>query len=164
VENNAMTRMHTYTLVLSLALAAVASIPALAQPDDMPMGRGRKRIEELRRIKMIDALQLNEEQAVRLFAREKDLLQAERSLVTQREACIERLSTLASGGSDGDITTEVDRVAAISREMLTKRQDYLTSLRDILSAQQIARLIVFEHEFRKELRELMQQARSRPRR
>lgn len=159
-----MTRIHTYTLMLCLALTALGGIPALAQPDDMPMGRGRKRIEELRRIKMIDALQLSEEQAVRLFAREKDLLQAERTLTTQREAAIERLSTLAAGGSDGDITIEVDRVGAISREMLTKRQEYLASLRDILSAQQIARLIVFEYEFRRELREMLQQARSRQRR
>ncbi len=147
-----------------LLLTLVWNLPAFAQPDDMPQGRGRKRIEELRRIKMIDALELNEEQSVRLFAREKDLQNAERQLNTQRSAVIERLSTLADGGSDGDILVEVDRLTTIGKEMLARRQEYLASLKDILSAQQIAKLIVFEDGFRKELRDMMQQARSRPRR
>lgn len=159
-----MTRMHIHTLLLCLTVLLAGSPQLVAQQDDMPPGRGRKRIEELRRIKMIDALDLTEEQSVRLFAREKDLLQAERSITTQREGCIEKLATLASGGSDVDIAAELDRLGNLSREMMTRRQEYLTSLKDILSAQQIARLVVFEHNFRKELREMVEQARIRPRR
>lgn len=159
-----MTRMHVQSLLLLLVILCAGTPQLPAQQDDMPQGRGRKRIEELRRIKMIDAVDLTEEQSVRLFAREKDLLQAERSIATQREACIDKLANLASGGSETEIAAEVERLGNLSREMMTRRQEYLTSLKDILSPQQIARLIVFEHNFRRELREMVEQARNRPRR
>lgn len=151
------------TILLSFLLTLFFAWPARiqAQPDDMPPGRGRQRIEELRRIKMIEALNLSEEQSLRLFAREKELQAAERTLMQARQASLDKLENLVRSGADADIMAEVERLGGIGRDLATRRQEYLTSLRDILSAQQIGKLLLFEDSFRKELRDIIREHRAR---
>lgn len=151
------------TLITGLiALAvALALAPSTSAQDDENIGKGRKRIEEVRRVKIIEALDLNEEQAVRLFVREKEFRKAEQALNEKREATIERMRSLVKGGSDADIQKEVEALSAIGSDMLQKRMDYVLGLKDVLSMQQIAKLIVFEDTFRRELRDILREARPR---
>jgi hypothetical protein len=154
-----MARTHRF-IIAALLLLCVASV-AFSQEEDGE--RGRKRIEDYRRMKLIETLNLNEEQSIRFFAREKDFRQLERGMTEQRQASIERLRQLSGGNpGDADVVKELQTLASINADILAKRRDYLLSLKDIITLKQIAQLVVFDDSFARELKRLLQSAGKRP--
>lgn len=146
-------------LVLALLLVPLIAAPATAQDEDGDF-RGRKRVEEWRKIKLIEAVELTEEQSLRYFAREREFRQAERKLGDERAAALERLRALTRGTpDDAELQKEIAAVTAVHQQLLTKRTEFVTGLRDILSMKQIAKLLVFEDSFARELRELLRKPR-----
>ena len=140
-------------------LLFLAAVPLCAQPDDHDTP-GRKRIEDLRHMKLIESLDLNEEQSIRYFAREKDFRQNEKALGEQKHEIINRLKTLVkNNGSEADINKEIASLNSVGSEFIQKRFDFVMSLKDILSIKQIAKLLIFEDAFAKELRTILQNAR-----
>lgn len=146
-----------------LLLLAVASSPYLRAQNEPEQPVGRKRVEDFRRIKLIETLDLKEEQAVRFFAREKEFRESERALQEQRQAILDRLRTLVKEGSDADMQKEMNNLIQIGKDMFQKRADYFTGLHDILSTKQMANLMIFEDNFAKELRRVLQSPRKHER-
>ncbi|MCB2204343.1 hypothetical protein KQI65_06295 [bacterium] len=150
---------HTGITILLLLL--LGTLPAAAQfgpPDDDEGPRGR--LEELRRLKMIEALDLNEEQAVRLTVREKKFREQEEKERGKRDEVLEELRSLVKDkASDAEIMKTVEKLEELGMGFVKRRQDYLRSLTDFLSAEQIARLVLFEHHFAKEIKRILGKAR-----
>ncbi|HOJ04804.1 MAG TPA: hypothetical protein PK916_12475 [Bacteroidota bacterium] len=149
---------HTLLLTLTLLFAALCASPLLAQdaPEDEV---GRRRLEDLRRIKLIEALDLSEEQAVRLFAREKDFRERERALMDKRQSVLKSLEDKLPGISDEAVREHVQRLHDVATEMIAMKRDYALSLSDILSMKQIARLVLFEDRFAKEVKRFILRSR-----
>ncbi len=125
----------------------------------MPEGRGRDRLEQLRRIKLIEALDLNEDQAVRLSVREKEFRKSERALFDKRQDLLKELRTLVeSKADDNTLRNQLERIDEIDAQISHEKHKYLLSLNDFLSMQQIAKIILFEQHFRKEVRRLLEKA------
>ena len=156
----------TFRIVPALSLACLflfsSAVPARAQ-DEPPERAGRKRIEDYRRVKLIETLDLNEEQAVRFIAREKEFRENERGMQEQRQASLERLRQLVKDGGDADVQKEMNTLIQIGKDMMQKRVDYFTNLKDVLSTKQMARLMIFEDNFAKELRRVLQSPKMRER-
>ena len=83
--------MRIFLLATVLILLSGMSL-AQAQPgppiDD---AAAKRRIEEFRKIKLIEALDLEEEQAIRLFVREKDFRAIEEQLTSKRDEQVQNL-------------------------------------------------------------------------
>ena len=142
-----------FLLTASIALCTVS----LARAQEEDGERGRKRIEDYRRIRLIETLHFTEDQSARYFVREREFRHTEHALKEQRETVIERLRQLSKGSApDAEIAKELQALATIGTEMLAKRKDYLLGLKDILSHKQIAQLVVFEDAFAKELKRVLQ--------
>ncbi len=123
------------------------------------------KIEQLEKIKLIEALNLTEEQSVRFFARRNehrkeieklekrsdDLIQAmEDKLKEQKESNINEQKKLLSDFLDIRIQIE------------NKRKQFILSLNDILTVEQITRLVVFEKQFRDEIRKILMKRKGFP--
>lgn len=152
-------------LIVMFVFAAVWSAPmwiASAQPFDGDRGPAAEKIDQLRHMKMIDALDLTEDQSVRLFAREKEHRKAQHELVEKRDDAIQNLDKLIKEhASDDQLLAGIDKVAAIGRQMQDNREAYVRGLKDILSVPQIAKMIVFDQKFIKEIRTLLQSLREK---
>jgi hypothetical protein len=152
--------LRGFALFLLFICAAGSSIQAQDVP---PEGEGRKRIEDYRRIKLIEELDLKEDQAIRFFAREKEFRDDERAMMEQRQTVLARLRSLVKDGNDAEMQKEMQALIQIAKDMVQKRMDYFAGLKDLLSTKQMARLMIFEDNFAKELRRVLQSPKMRQR-
>lgn len=147
-------------------LAFLLAVPAQAQDaPPVPEGRHRERLEQLRRIKMIEALELDEEQAVRLTVREKEFREKEREILDQRKKLMEDLREMVEDGAeDAALRAQLAKLEEIGSRFVREKHAYLLSLNDFLSMKQIAKMVLFEQKFAQEVRRLLENARKPGRR
>jgi hypothetical protein len=141
--------------------------PALfAQPGrtgDAPSGdRPWDRIENLRKVRLVEVLELKEDQSVRFLARLNEHDNARRNLVKERGDALDRLERLVRNKADD---SEFDKafadVAAVDDRLTAERKAFTAGLSDILTPTQRAKMLIFERRFEKELREAMREAQRR---
>ncbi|MFA6232590.1 MAG: hypothetical protein WC824_00205 [Bacteroidota bacterium] len=138
---------------------------AIAQDDPMPEGKGRERLEELRTIKLIKALDLNEDQAIRLSVREKEFRESEKSQIEKRKIAIKELRGLIEEkADDAALKNQLAKIDEINIQIVHGKQTFLLSLTDFLSMQQVAKIVLFEEHFRQEVRRLLGKAGRSPHR
>ncbi|GEM_PF-1917477 len=154
--------MTSAKTILSTLTLLAAFLPAYlrAQPEGDEDGPARRRLEEYRRIKLIEFVELNEDQAIRYFARERELRQAERASTYQRQLVLRRLRDFGkSSPTEIEVQKEIQALADIAAEITDRRKDFAAGLKDFLSPRQMARLIVFEDNFSREVRRIIQDIR-----
>jgi len=122
-----------------------------------------QRIEQWERTKLIDALNLNEETAVRFFARKKESQEKIKEILDKRDETINELENDLRNGNLNDASSKkrVEDLLSIENKIGVERGNFIRSLGDLLSPLQIAKLVVFENKFRKEIRESLM-GRGRP--
>jgi len=111
-----------------------------------------ERIEQLRKVRMIEALDLSEHQAVRFFARLNELDKAKEDLHERRTAALDKLERMVrnEAGSD-ELRNTFPEVTAIDKEIQGLDAEFFDGLPDILSEEQRAKLVLFERQFHREL-------------
>ena len=151
--------MKTSLLALCLAMFA---LQAQAQP---PMGGpGRERIERFRKMRMIEMLDLKEEQSVRFIARFNEFENATKDLHRQRDEVLDKLERLVRNNADPkEIERIFPEVEAVSRKIGEERLKFFNGLSDLLSVEQRAKLLLFERRFENELRDAVREAQQRRR-
>jgi hypothetical protein len=147
------------THLFAIAFIILLFSGAIAQDEPMPEGKGRERLEELRTIKLIRALDLKEDQAIRLSVREKEFREGEKVLIEKRKSVIKELSGLIEDKAD-DITlkNQLARIDEVNVQIVHGKQAFLLSLTDFLTMQQVAKIVLFEEHFRREVRRLLEKA------
>lgn len=134
---------------------------------DPPMGHGAmKKIRELEKVKLIEALNMNEETTLKFFARrnehQKDLRDLEDKLDNTLDDLNNELKNSA-GANESKIRKLTDDYLSLTNDIHKAKNDFLISLKDILTTDQTARLIVFDRNFREEMREILMKERFRRR-
>ena len=151
--------MKTKFMILFFLVFAGMSI---AQPFGKHKWGPRERMEELERIKLLESLNLNEEVAVRFFTRRNDFRESQRKLMDQRDAALldmEIAIQKEKSNEDFDYKSNIKKLQNLEKEINLKKDEFLNSLSDILTTEQIAKLIVFESKFREELRDALMRRR-----
>jgi Spy/CpxP family protein refolding chaperone len=148
--------MDTRTLLLVITLCTlVLPFAASAQPGPEDEN-ARQRIEEFRRLKLIEVLDLDEEQAVRLMSREKDFRKQEKVREKKREELMAELKELVNSDAHDDrIRQQIETLSEFNQSMMKAREDFVFSLSDILSMKQLGKLVLFEQRFSRELRKMI---------
>ena len=120
--------------------------------------KNKDKLEQLEKIKLIESLDLNEETSIRLFSRRNDLKKEIENLENRNE---EIISDLEKSFNEDDKNLEAKQTQLLSeflknkQEIETRKQQFLTSLNDILSKEQICKYVVFEKKFRDEIRSVL---------
>lgn len=151
-----MNRLRTQ---LAVVLAAVLIVPAMSQ-DQRPMrGPGGERVEQLKKLRMQEALALDEETSIRFFARYNEHQDELRSVGKKRADLIDDLQSLVKKNApESEVDAKLKEVVKAEREAIEVRQRFVEKLGDILTKHQIARYVVFERSFNQDLRELMRES------
>ncbi len=171
--------MTRYWISLAIILAITSSVaPIAVQAQPAPQRQERmnrlqemrqerrgqimERIRQLRVWKLTDRLKLTEDQSVKFFAR-YNRYQDEfaKNLETVQSQMRELRQAELANASEADIDKKVMQVLEArkaSSELLPK---YYKEFREVLSARQMAELVIFERDFLEDLNVLMRQAQKR---
>ena len=124
----------------------------------MMRGPGAQRVEQLKKLRLQEALKLDEETSVRFFARYNEHQEGLRSIGKRRSEAIDGLQKLVrKNAPDAEIDAQLKTVVAIETDVTSIRSKFLEKLRDILTPAQIALYVVFERNFNQDLREIMRE-------
>lgn len=140
-------------------LIILIAIPSFSQMHMQMQEKQRERIEQLKKIKLMEALSLSEEESIRFFSRYNDFHSKVKDFQMKKEKAIDEIQQLVKEGdknfSDQKYDEVLKKLTTIERESDKLKGDFVKSLEDILPKFKIAKLIVFEREFARELNELI---------
>ncbi len=141
----------------SLVLVLLLPLVAIAQPPGPPEGsRPFERIEQWKKVRLIEILDMKEDQSARFFARLNEHETQRRELRKERGEILDRLDRLVRNrASAADLEKAIPEVLAMDNKIHEEQNQFFLSLGDILTVEQRAKLVLFERQFEKELRDAM---------
>lgn len=153
-------------LVILLLLIVLSSTICFSQVrKERYLNKSEGKIERLEQIKLIEALELNEESTLAFFARRSEHRKKMRQLQGESEEILNKLSNIidAEGTNENDIINLYNDYLAVEKRIFDERHSFINSLDDILTHNQIGKLIIFEKRFKQELKEMIIHERKRRR-
>lgn len=128
-------------------------------------GRKGGRLEQLEKIKLIEVLNLSEEANIRLFSRRSE---HHKEMENLRESIDNKLSELNEmvkdkSKSETEIGNYLEQYLKLEEKAFQSRNNYLNSLKDILTTEQLTKYIIFERRFKEEVRDAIFKERLRKR-
>ena len=122
-----------------------------------------KKIEELERVKLIEALNMDEQTTLKFFARRNEYRQKQIKLFQNSNELLEKLDKEVNKDKpdNPDIKKQIKEYLEIENKIADNREDFVKSLKDILTTEQIGKYLVFEKKFRNEIREVIFKERRR---
>ena len=143
--------------LLLLGLFVLLVSPAvIAQPFPPDDRRPSERIEHFKKVRLIEMLDLKEEQSVRFFARLNEHDNAKRDLTKEKMDVLDKIERLVRNDAEGkEFEKLFPEVAVVNDRMVQEDHKFFNGLSDVLSAEQRGKFLLFERQFEKELREAM---------
>lgn len=145
--------------ILTLLLLVLISVPLFAQdnlepPPPMRGGQNRERLEQLEKLKLIEVMDLDEETTLKFFARRNEHRDNMRGLSDNRSEALKELQeNVKDGGNSEEYERLISVILGYEDKIVAERKSFIGSLDDILTTEQIAKMMVFELEFKKKIRE-----------
>jgi Spy/CpxP family protein refolding chaperone len=149
------------TGMMTALLLGLMALQAQAQPD-RPFDMRFERVDQLRKVRMIDELDLKEEQSVRFFARLSEFDKRRKELMKERHELLDKLEQMIKDNADEkELEKMFPALVGMEQRMAEEKAKFFGGLSDVLSTQQRAKLLVFERAFEKELREAVRDTQRR---
>lgn len=140
-----------------IAFVVFCLAPAVAQ-NRQNQGPPAQRVEQFRKLRMIEALKLDEDTSIRFFAKYRRHEDAVKEINGQRNELLDQLQELRkSNASDADMSKVIDNLLGLDAKQSEERAVFLKDIKTVLSTQQIADLVLFERNFARNVRQLMQE-------
>lgn len=145
-------------LILLALLILLFNTTAISQKRHGRDHEGREKIAQLEKIKLIEYLNMNEETTLRFFARRSEHRQEMDQKHALLDEKIEMLDALMKSDRillEGDLKDRIVEILMLEEEIGIARTEFINSLNDVLTYDQIANLIIFERKFKDEIRRLI---------
>ncbi|MBI4417568.1 MAG: hypothetical protein HY563_02250 [Ignavibacteriales bacterium] len=145
-------------LLFLISLTTLCVIIVSAQ-DQLPMrGPAAERIEQFKKIQLMEKLQLDETTSIRFFARYNSHQEDLRKLNQKRNELIDELQVLRRRNvSDAEYKKVLSELRDLADPAIEIRQKYFDDLGSILTPKQLAEYLIFERNFIQNLREIMRE-------
>ena len=116
------------------------------------------KIEELEKIKLIEALNMDEQTTLKFFARRTEHQNKIKELVKNGDDQLDKLSDYTNKNGDNntdELKNLINSYLSTTESIAKERNKFINSLSDILNYEQISKLLVFEKKFRDEIRGIL---------
>jgi hypothetical protein len=131
-------------------------VSAQNRPDRQHHRKFSDRFEELEKLKLLEILDLDEETAIKFFSRRNEMKKKITSIMDESEEINFRLiEIIENDGNKNEYENLIDQWFVLEEKLLNERLKFLKSLNNILSQEQIAKVIIFERKFKKDVRDLL---------
>ncbi len=147
----------------ALCLFLLCTALAPAQPPGPPQGgRSYERIQQWKKIRLIELLQMNEDQSVRFFARMNEHDAERRAMMREKSEMLDRVERLVRNRAEpSEFEKAIPDILTAEDQIRAEQRKFYLSLSDILTPEQRAKFLLFERQFERELREAMREAQKR---
>lgn len=155
-------------LVAAILAVLMLAVPALAHAgprrDLSPEEQERrwKRVDMVRMWKMAEVLDLNEDEMAALIPLLRDYHNQWRTLAVKRETALKDLRSLAMAGDDTkakEITSKTNEILELEDDLLKLRRTHYEAMKQHLSPTKLAKYLLFEIRFQREIQRFMNDAR-----
>ena len=145
--------MKKVILLLSAILLVTNFLHSQARHKSQIRGFGNGRLAEFEKIKLLETLDLDEEAAAKFIVRRNQHLEKQRELSQKREAAINELRDVIESGLTNaeQLQKKNNEILEYEELLLKSRREFLESLKDIMDAEKISKVLVFEYVFRQEI-------------
>lgn len=140
---------HKYKFIL-LALFLTMCSGLVFSQDDI-----RDKIEDIKLDKLTKKLELDETAKSTFIDKYKSFSKSMRELNKKRAKTYKLMTENIESGNGLD--TLVAQVLENEKEVTMKREEFVNEMKSMLTAQQLAKMIVFERKFNTEIKKLLQQ-------
>lgn len=142
-------------IVISILLLVVGSMFAQDYPRKHKWSP-KERMEQLEKIKLLEEINLDEETSIRFFSRRAEFKDEHKLILEQRDALLDEVELALQkdkSTDDFDYKSAIIDLIGIEKKLISHREEFINSLSDILTTEQIATYIVFETKFFHQIRE-----------
>ncbi|GIV45268.1 MAG: hypothetical protein KatS3mg036_0086 [Ignavibacterium sp.] len=150
--------------IFYLILLTLLILPAQAQ-ERREHRKMDSKIEQLEKVKLIEALDLTEDQSVRFFARRNEHRREIEKLEERSDELLRIMENMLDERGEKNLAEQkklLNELLDIRIQIENKRRQFILSLNDILTFDQISRLVVFEKKFREEIRKILMKRKGLP--
>ncbi len=151
--------MRIFTINLITAVCAVLLLPVLlsAQDQGMRRGPGSERIEQFKKVRLMETLKMDEATSIRFFTRYDKYVESLHAIQKDHNALIDQLQNqMKTDASTSELEQTIKDIQMNEEKIAESRSKFLEELKDVISVKQIAAYVVFERNFNRNLREIMQ--------
>ena len=118
-----------------------------------------QKMEELKKIKLIEILQMSEETSVRFFTKRAEHIKKIEGLNQASKEKIDQIEEMLNNTNDNSIVPALKKTIAeylqLQENVMRERQNFFKSAEEILTMEQMGKLVVFEEKFRNEVSGLL---------
>ena len=148
-----MNDLQKYGCIVALLLLPAARLSAQA-----PQMRGPalERVEQYKKLRLMETLKMDEETSIRFFARYDKHVAALRDIGKERTVLIDELEDLRKSNAGNDaLEKKIQEIVKNEEKVSDERARFLQEIRGVLPVAKVADYIVFERNFNQNLREIM---------
>ncbi len=144
--------------LLALPLIIVGAFGLMFGQDQPGPFGAPQRVQQFKKLRMIEALKLDDATSIRFFAKYSKHEEAVRDLNKERDGLLDELQGMRkSGASDAEMEKVIANLVALDAKQLDERTRFESDLKTVLTISQIADLLVFERNFARNVRQMMQE-------
>lgn len=145
-----------HRILIAIYFIIIISVTSFAQP----MGKMRpfQKMEELKKIKLIEILEMNEETSLKFFTRRSEHMKRIELLNESGRIKIDQIDEMIKSRKDKNdpaLKKSIDEYLQNQENIIRERQSFFKTVSDILTTEQLAKLVVFEERFRNEVSGLL---------
>jgi hypothetical protein len=142
------------------ACVAMIVVTAVAQETEPVMqGKAAERVEQFKKIRMMEVLGMDEQTSLKFFARYNKNLEVMKDLRQQQIKALGQIQTLRKEkASENDYAKVIRDLRSLEEQVHQTKSNYIDDLKDVLTNKQLAEYLVFELRFQQNLRELVRDA------
>lgn len=143
---------------LIIGLVAI-SVQAVAQQNqNPPPGKAYERVEQYKKIRIMEVLNLDEQTSIRFFARYDKNQELLRDLRKKQVEDLGRVQALRkTDAADGEYDKIISDLLSLESQLNEAKAKYVDELRQVLTSKQLAEYLVFETRFQQNLRDLLRE-------
>jgi hypothetical protein len=156
------------SLVMLCAMIVLSGAARGQEPTPPPGDRGpenrrmMERVERVKKVRMIEMLELSEDQSARFVARMNEHEARHRDLIRQRQEVLDRIDRLIRNrAEDKELEKAYQEIHDLHIKTAEEGNVFFTGLKDILTTVQRGKLLLFERQFERELREAFRETQRR---
>lgn len=146
--------MKKYLVTICLFVLANLAV-TLAQGPGEPPERRRERMQDLAVWKMLEVLDLSQEQTDRFLPALREMQKQEARLEEERRKLLDDLEqALSQEGDSKRIASIVQQLRGLGKQGIEAKEGFFRQAEDILTVQQLGKLILFQDRFERRMREM----------
>jgi len=149
-------------IFIAVFIMAIIATAAFAQMHGKM--KAIQKMEELKKLKLIEILQLDEGTSIKFFTRRAEHMRRMEEFKDAGKSKIDQIEDLIKDQKENDnptLTNSLDEYLQFQGDLIKERQNFFNSIREILSPVQMAKFVVFEERFRNEVSDLILRGRNR---